>query len=135
MSAGSLVKAQRNISSHHHALAPHQRLPSGILAEIFVQCIPSVESGDIKRDYYMLDPFQACKPELCWMYPHLIRARLALVCRAWYTVLYNEPRVWSTIGFLVHLETVSLWIKRSKSVPLLVFIPRCRMELGLDNAP
>ena len=55
------------------------------------------------------------KSELGWMYPHIIRARLALVCRAWYTVLYNEPRVWTTIvileRFLVHPETVDQEIK------------------------
>ena len=72
------------------------------------------------------------------MYPHHIRARLALVCRAWYTVLYNEPRVWTTIvflgRFLVHPESVSLWIKKSKSVPLVIFIPRCWMDLGPDSS-
>ena len=69
-----------------------------------------------------------------WVYPHHIRARLALVCRAWYTVLYNEPRVWTTIvfpgRFLAYPESVSLWIKKSKSVPLVVFIVRCGMDLG-----
>ena len=71
-----------------------------------------------------------------WTYPHHIRARLALVCRAWYTVLYNEPRVWTTMFLLDTLmarpEAVSLWIKNSKSMPLVVFIPD-RFGLGRDK--
>ena len=132
----SSPKTQHIISSHHHTFAPHQRLPFELLAEIFIQCIPSVEFRDLRRIYGVVNPFQVM--EHGWMYPHYIRARLALVCRAWYTVLYNEPRVWTTMvlldRFLARPETVSLWIKKSKSMPLVVFIPYCRVELGPENS-
>ena len=135
MSSGSLVKTQRSISSHHHAsVVPHQKLPVELLAEIFVQCMPSMEFGELTRDY---DMGRDQVFEQGWMYPHLIRARLALVCQAWYTVLYNEPRVWTIMvlrdTLVAHPETVSLWIKKSKSMPLVVYIPDCRVELGPDN--
>ena len=96
-----LVKTQRHSSSHHHV---YQRLTFELQAEIFVQCMPMtswVEFRDIN------------------MHPHHIRARLALICRAWYTVLYNEPRVWTTAVLpgrfqLARAELLSLWFEKSK---------------------
>ena len=77
--------------------------------------------------------------DLGFMYPHHIRARLALVCRAWYTVLYNEPSVWATMILrpLVRPESVSLWFKKSKSVPLVVLMPASSIKLpdNFSNTP
>ena len=132
MSTGSfqVVKTQHNISSHYHALAPYQRLPFELLVEIFVQCISASGFEELTR-HYLTNPF------LCvhWMYPHHIRARLALVCRAWCIVIYNDPRVWTTmvlLDTLTHPEMISLWLKKSKSMPLVVFI-HCRIGWGLDS--
>ena len=119
----SLVKTQCHSSSHHHI---YQRLPFELQAEIFVQCMPSVELRDFRRFIYNKGG----------MYPHHIRARLALVCRTWYTVVYNEPRVWTTMIFLEsspHPETVSLWIKKSMTMPLVVYVPNWWFEMGSDS--
>ena len=90
------------------------RLPVEILAEIFVQCIPPlVPSGPLKLPQFETPP------------RHHIRASLAQVCRFWYTVLNNEPRVWGTLALDYinpNPEIVSLWLKKSKSCLLDVYV-------------
>ena len=89
--------------------APVRKLPPEILANIFIECIPSlVREG---QSYFDKDIF-----------PQQVRARLGRVCRFWNAVLNDEPGVWATLDFVDYwlptLEVVSLWIKRSKSHPL-----------------
>ena len=89
--------------------APVRKLPPEILANIFIECIPSLIHE--RRSYFDEDIF-----------PQQVRARLGRVCRIWNAVLTDEPGVWATLDFfdnwLPALEIVSLWIKRSKSHPL-----------------
>ena len=84
---------------------PVTKLPVEILAKIFIECIPSL----VHESPHTLDR------------PQQVRARLGRVCRWWNIILNDVPAVWATLILdnpLPALETVSLWIKRSKSHPL-----------------
>ena len=99
--------------AHDLETAVVYQLPVEILAEIFVQCIPPL----VPSEPYKLPEFQR--------HPRRIRAILALVCRLWCNVLNHDPRVWGTLALDYpnpNLEIVSLWLMRSKSCPLDVYI-------------
>ena len=98
---------------HTHAISdpiyidPVRKLPVEILAKIFIECIPSLVHGSP-------GPSPSDRPQQ-------VRARLGRVCRWWNAILNDVPAVWATLVLGVRLpalETVSLWIKRSKSHPL-----------------
>lgn len=107
-----------------HQSAVH-RLPVEILGKIFVDCIPPLGTSGPDR----LPEFET--------HPRHIRATLAQVCRFWCTVLNNEPRVWGTLAIdypKPKPEIVSLWLKKSKSCPLDVYImPLEYPECSRDN--
>ena len=88
--------------------SPIRKLPTELLAKIFIESIPSLVFGS--------------RPSFDdGMYPQQVRARLGQVCRMWNAILTDEPGVWATLVLdhrLPALEIVSLWIKRSKSHPL-----------------
>ena len=93
--------------------APVRKLPTEILTNIFIECIPSSK-------------LETPSPSSGnGMHLQQVRARLGQVCRVWNAILNDQPGFWATLVLdnpLLPLEIVSLWIKRSKSHPLDVSI-------------
>ncbi|RDB21636.1 hypothetical protein Hypma_011282 [Hypsizygus marmoreus] len=72
------------ISRLRIAIAPHQRLPTEVLAEVFVNCI-----GDRSVEI----PVPASQ-HIPWHLGH--------ICARWRNVALSEPRLWNTIFFTYH---------------------------------
>ena len=58
--------------------APIRKLPPELLANIFIECIPSLELETLYNN---------------GMYPQQVRARFGRVCRMWNAILNDEPGV------------------------------------------
>ncbi|KIK66079.1 hypothetical protein GYMLUDRAFT_158763, partial [Collybiopsis luxurians FD-317 M1] len=106
-----LLLRKRNVEEYimaHKALAsPVRQLPTEILAEIFVQCLPS--------DYPVRDPSEA---------PLL----LTRICRGWRRVALDTPWLWRSLHVYLpqnlssaacsrRIEGVTAWLERSGSLP------------------
>ena len=97
--------------------APVRKLPAEILANIFIECIPSSKLKTPPPSFGNAG-----------MHLQRVRARLGQVCRVWNAILNDQPGFWATLVLenpLLPLEIVALWIKRSKSHPLDVSILNC----------
>ncbi|RDB21592.1 hypothetical protein Hypma_011267 [Hypsizygus marmoreus] len=72
------------ISRLRIAIAPHQTLPTEVLAEVFVNCI---------QDLSVEIPVPASQ-HIPW--------RLGHICARWRTIALSEPRLWNAILFAYH---------------------------------
>ena len=104
------------VKSGDPTFAPVRKLVPELLAEIFILCI----SEPVKRPGHEPPEFEY------GMDLQAARGQLARVCRWWNAVLNDDPRVWATVTlnacWPITPEIVTLWIKRSKSHPLDVYI-------------
>ncbi|KAK7031036.1 hypothetical protein VNI00_013826 [Paramarasmius palmivorus] len=110
-------RLQSFIDNHRALLSPARRLPRDIVAEIFLQCLPT-------------DQLPVCD---------VSKAPLVLttVCRSWREVAVATPRLWRAIHFVfpalvgytiddhiqmfrLRKEGLQLWLKRAGSVPLTI---------------
>ncbi|KAF7322423.1 F-box domain-containing protein [Mycena chlorophos] len=92
---------------------PILALPSEILSEIFVQCLP---------------PYPICPPLLGDSSP----TTLAQVCRSWRETAHATPELWRGIALFtsaglrrcseLQVATAEVWIKRSGALPLCVIL-------------
>ncbi|KAJ3808160.1 hypothetical protein F5876DRAFT_67511 [Lentinula aff. lateritia] len=104
-----LVQARSDLLEHRALLSGARKLPMEIISEIFLQCLPEVDTLSFMR------------PE-----PHPDQAPLLLtqVCRSWRSIAIATPRLWSTLiinasnGSSSHCEITKLWLDRSRNVPL-----------------
>ncbi|KAJ3880130.1 hypothetical protein F5051DRAFT_324440, partial [Lentinula edodes] len=104
-----LVQARSDLLEHRALLSGARKLPVEIISEIFLQCLPEVDTLSFMR------------PE-----PHPDQAPLLLtqVCRSWRSIAIATPRLWSTLiinasnGSSSHCEITKLWLDRSRNVPL-----------------
>ncbi|KAK7438027.1 hypothetical protein VKT23_018195 [Stygiomarasmius scandens] len=104
---------QKYVDAHQRLLSPSLRIPSEILSEIFVRCLP-----------------EDCNPVCSVSQAPLL---LGLICRSWREVCLSTPRLWTSVH--VVLPTcgeitrmcrkvdekrlgVEAWLDRSGSLPL-----------------
>ena len=109
--------------------APVRKLAPELLAEIFILCISTLPEPLEKPGEPLASEFEY------GMDLQAARGKLARVCRWWNAVLNDDPRVWATLALdadqSITPEIVTLWIKRSRSHPLDVYIElgnTCDME-------
>ena len=94
-------------------MAPIRRLPVEVLTEIFIKCIPPLPTKSNRPE-----------PEF-YVHPQDVGELLGTVCRAWYTIINNEPRIWSTVVLDRKIEVpadINQLLKKSKSDPLDIFV-------------
>ncbi|ESK96807.1 hypothetical protein Moror_6679 [Moniliophthora roreri MCA 2997] len=109
-------KLQSFIDSHRALLSPARRIPRDIIAEVFLQCLPT-------------NRLPACSTGEA---PLLLTA----ICRSWRQIALTTPRLWRAIHFvfptligytideefrnlsLSRMEGLKLWLERARSVPL-----------------
>ncbi|KIK61790.1 hypothetical protein GYMLUDRAFT_42838 [Collybiopsis luxurians FD-317 M1] len=106
-----LLEASKGyIEAHQALISPIRQLPSEILGEIFVWCLPM----DLKYSVRSLK--QA---------PLIFTS----ICRAWRSIALSTPRLWSSLHIYLppHLTSdvfsqrkagISLWLQRSRTLPL-----------------
>ncbi|KAK7054705.1 hypothetical protein VNI00_003168 [Paramarasmius palmivorus] len=112
-------KLQSFVDGHHALLSPARRLPRDVLAEIFLQCLPTVQ----------LPVCSATDAPLL----------LTTICRSWREIAVTTPRLWRAIHFVIpnlagyytlddnfrsffaaQKEGLELWLNRSCSVLLTI---------------
>ncbi|KAJ3834923.1 hypothetical protein EV361DRAFT_444002 [Lentinula raphanica] len=105
-----LIQARTDLAEHKALLSGVRRLPVEIMSEIFLQCLPEVDTSSV---IWSPEPSPDQAPLL-----------LTQVCRNWRSIAIGTPRLWSTLsinasnGSASHAEISKLWLDRSKKVPL-----------------
>jgi hypothetical protein len=97
-------------------VAPIRKIPAEILVEIFILCIPPIPTKR-RRRHGMPDPESLRSQDVSGL--------LGDVCRAWHTIVNDDPRIWSSLVLDTKIEAtedVSRLLKMSKSHPLDIFI-------------
>lgn len=105
---------ERSLLNQQALLAPVRYVPSEVLSEIFIWCLPRVDPNDEFDENIFLDDG--------------VPLLLAEICSRWRAIALSTPQLWTTIS--VHfpsnvgrvLEAVQMWLKRSGSLPLAVNI-------------
>ncbi|KAJ4482439.1 hypothetical protein J3R30DRAFT_2174084 [Lentinula aciculospora] len=105
-----LIQARTDFLEHKALLSAARKLPMEIMSEIFLQCLPAVDTSSV-----------IWRPE-----PHPNQAPLLLtqICRSWRNIAIATPRLWSTLiinasnGSSSHAEITKLWLTRSRNVSL-----------------
>ena len=96
-------------------MAPIRKLPVELLTKIFIKCIPPLQTKSSRR-------------RRSQMHPQDVGELLGSVCRAWHTIVNDDPRIWSTLVLDREIqapEDVDLLLKKSGSHPLDIFIEPC----------
>ncbi|KAK7438026.1 hypothetical protein VKT23_018194 [Stygiomarasmius scandens] len=121
---------QKYVDAHQRLLSPSLRIPSEILSEIFVRCLPE-------------DRNPVCSASQA---PLL----LGLICRSWREVCLSTPRLWTSIHVVLPTSGeitrmcrtvdekrlgVEAWLDRSGSLPLSFSIfGSCQLSISSRHA-
>ena len=101
-------------------MAPIRKLPIELLAEIIIKCIPPLPTKRRRSSSMSRSEAQ--------VYPEDVGELLGKVCRAWRTIINDEPRIWSTVVLdktIQAPEDINQLLKKSKSHPLDIFLEPC----------
>ena len=101
-------------------MAPIRKLPVELLAEIIIKCIPPLPTKSRRSRSMSRSEAQ--------VYPEDVGELLGTVCRAWRTIINDEPRIWSTVILDKEIqapEDINQLLKKSKSHPLDIFLEPC----------
>ena len=105
-------------------MAPIRKLPVEILTEIFIKCIPPL-------------PTKSNRPRPgSHVHPQDVGELLGTVCRAWHTIINDEPRIWSTVVLDREIEVpedINKLLKKSKLHLLDIFIEPCFWFPAIDQ--
>lgn len=101
--SGTRKKMQRTLAIHKAFLAPWQRLPNEIIAEIFWICC--------NHNY--------------WTFPcKAAPTVLTHICSSWRTMVLETPKLWSLITLgemaLPKLSILKDWLRHSGTAPLII---------------
>ncbi|KII95968.1 hypothetical protein PLICRDRAFT_234457 [Plicaturopsis crispa FD-325 SS-3] len=110
--ASTRTALQNRLDRNHGALSALLRLPSELLAHIFLDCLPDDAS---RRPATVL--------------------RLGSVCSRWWAVAQSTPRLWTSMYLGRRgppLDAAVTWLRRSGGLPLTL---ECEGRASLDLAP
>ncbi|KAJ7461003.1 hypothetical protein B0H11DRAFT_161216 [Mycena galericulata] len=124
-----LTQLRRSSEKHKATIAPIRRVPTEILAEIFLQHAESEAHKEMKSTYYydsckihdvILKPYHMVEPR-----PHRTPLIFGEICRKWRNVVLSLPHLWNSISLQCtnrkierNIALCSMWLKRSGSLPL-----------------
>ncbi|KAE9388040.1 hypothetical protein BT96DRAFT_740767, partial [Gymnopus androsaceus JB14] len=110
--SSSRAQIKQYIDAHQSLMSPVRQIPSETLSEIFVWCLPSVDS-----DTYSVRSLDEA--------PLL----LTTICRDWRRVAIQTPLLWTSLHihhalnitaevFDRRTKGINLWLERSASLPI-----------------
>ncbi|KAF7981011.1 hypothetical protein HWV62_35849 [Athelia sp. TMB] len=131
-------QAERLTALHH----PIRRMPSELLAEIYLQCIDTPWMHDIgSGDYPVTETGDNFGQDLQWAPGRFIKLGkmplvLSSVCALWRRVAIATSELWASISLVIEptheatdLLLMGLWLERAREMPLFI----CLTNLDLGN--